>query len=140
MKNAVENLQGHSSAVALKHYFKSTPDVRASFVSQNTMMVSPQKTSVNVPDDILKKRMITEEKEKAEVVDKAKKTLRGFNIQRKDGVGKYCKLSTVDRETAQKIFSKPDALMDSSLPFPGMLLRYLILLYIGSFNHVEYET
>ena len=124
MKNSVENLQGHSGAVGRKYYDKSRPDVKAQYISQVSCMESSQELKVNIPEAVKRKREIVAEKEKAQIVENAKLTLKKTKGNRKQTQNSKCRLLHADREFLQEIFSNVE-ILQSIFPPDVMCSEYL---------------
>ena len=117
LKTSVEKLQGHSISVGLKYYDKSSDDIKAQYISRLSEMESPRKLKMSIPEEIQRKRVIDEEKEKMEITEEAKRTLNKLKTKRKETLNKKCKLIPVERDFLQEQFSCSDVAV--SPPFPG---------------------
>ena len=125
MKQSVEKLQLHSSAVGLKYYDKSAQNVRASFVSQLSDIESPHKTPNDVPSEVKKRRLEMDVKEKETVVKEAEELLKNAKMKRRLARSKTNKVLPLEKEFMMKIYSvEINRRFNGS--FPGVTILIMI--------------
>ena len=124
MKQNVEKLQLHSSSVGLKHYDRTAPNTRASFVAQLSNIESPNKADKEVPSDIKKRRKERDAKDKEAIIKDAQKVLKRQKLERKPMRSKNAKISFNERDILQKIFSVQVKEKYNGI-FPGKLSVHL---------------
>ena len=122
MKASVENLQSHSRQVGLKHYDRSGPSTRASFINQLSEMESPQKADIEVPEDVKRKRLEKEKDEREKILRQAQQTLIQDKLRKKETKSRKCRLNNEEREFLQKTFSSLDGQCLTTETFPGIYL------------------
>ena len=134
MKNSVENLQSHSKGVGLTHYDRSSQNTRANFISQLSAIESPKEVE-SIPKNIRKKREADEKLEREKVIEKAKLTLAHDKMNKKQRLGKTCKVQPRDREFLQEIFSgdKVEEITRSRVSFPGIFLMLYSVISLKTF-------
>ena len=138
MKQNVEKIQHHSSAVGLKHYEKSAPNTRASFIAQLSKIESPYKADKEISCEIKKKRIEKEAKDKKVIIEDAKNVLKQQKLLRKGPRTKTNKIRFKERELFQKILSVQVNEKYSGV-FPGKLSFHVYILKCNLFYLDEVE-
>lgn len=130
MKQNVEKIQLHSSAVGLKHYEKSAPNTRASFIAQLSNIESPYKADKEISAEIKKKRIEKDAKDKETIIEDAKNVLKQQKLLRKGPRTKNNKIRYRERELFQKNLSvqvneKYNGSFPGKLSFHVYILNYI---------------